>query len=611
MKQAGPWIKKNRWTFLGLVVITLALAGNTVRLVWLDEPNKLEPRLDEIVLQIANNNVVEAQLSPGGTELTGKFRDGVGFKTIVPVAYNETLVDSILAKDVEFEAKPVETNYVALALTSLLPILLLGGLMYFLLTSFQGGGKYSKFNKKLSKKTDEADKVTFADVAGNDEAVEELEEIKQFLLDPQRFEKLGAKVPRGVILVGPPGTGKTLLARAVAGEANRPFFSLSGSDFVELFVGVGASRVRELFKQAREQSPSIIFIDELDSVGRRRGAGMGGGHDEREQTLNQLLVEMDGFDVRSGVIVIAATNRVDILDPALLRPGRFDRHIMVSAPDVKGRAAILATHSRDKKFDADLSYEILARRTPGMTGADLANLVNEAALRAAKRGSATISMADAEAAIDRVMAGPERLTRVLSEDQRRVVAYHESGHAICGHVLPHADEVHKVSIVPRGAGLGWTMSLPEDDRILVSRSYLKSVLVMTLGGRSAEEEVFADITTGASDDIDKATQLARRMVMQFGMSERVGLIKIGDEGEEVFMGRTLGQGRDYSDDTAQTVDAEVRVLIESAHVEARAILAAHRSVLDQMAQELLDREKLGPEDLKRILGPLPAWHFAD
>jgi cell division protease FtsH len=324
-----------------------------------------------------------------------------------------------------------------------------------------------------------------------------------------------------------------------------------------------------------------------------------------------LLVEMDGFDVRSGVIVIAATNRVDILDPALLRPGRFDRHIMVSAPDVKGRAAILATHSRDKHFDDDVSYDILARRTPGMTGADLANVINEAALRAAKRTSQSISMHDVEAAIDRVMAGPERLTRVLSQDQRRVVAYHEAGHAICGHVLPEADDVHKVSIVPRGAGLGWTMSLPEDDRILVTRTYLRSVLVMTLGGRSAEEVVFAEITTGAADDIDKATQLARRMVTHFGMSDRIGLIKLGDDDQEVFMGRSLGHAREYSDDTAMTVDAEVRRLIEAAHAEARAILTEHRETLDQLATELLEVEKLGPEDLKRILGPLPTWNFAD
>ena len=442
--------------------------------------------------------------------------------------------------------------------------------------------------------------VTFADVAGADEAIEELEEIKDFLKDSEKFTKVGARIPKGVLLYGPPGTGKTLLARAVAGEANVPFYSISGSDFVEMFVGVGASRVRDLFNQAKENAPAIIFVDEIDAVGRHRGAGMGGGHDEREQTLNQLLVEMDGFDPKLNVIMIAATNRPDILDPALLRPGRFDRQVQVDAPDMKGRQAILDVHAKGKPMAKNVELEVLARKTPGFTGADLANVLNEAALLTARASKTTITNEVLDEAVDRVMAGPQRRSRMMSDHEKLITAYHEGGHALAAAAMRHSDPVTKVTILPRGRALGYTMVVPLDDKYSVTRNELLDQLTYAMGGRVAEEIVFKDPTTGASNDIDKATNIARRMVTEFGMSSDVGAVKLGQSSGEVFLGRDLGHQRDYSDAVAATVDREVRELIDNAHAEAWKVLSQNRVILDRLATELLEKETLDHHQLEEI-----------
>jgi cell division protease FtsH len=447
-------------------------------------------------------------------------------------------------------------------------------------------------------------KTTFNDVAGADEAIEELQEIREFLANPAKFQAIGAKIPKGVLLYGPPGTGKTLLARAVAGEAGVPFYSISGSDFVEMFVGVGASRVRDLFEQAKSNAPSIIFVDEIDAVGRHRGAGMGGGHDEREQTLNQLLVEMDGFDVKGGVIMIAATNRPDILDPALLRPGRFDRQIAVGPPDVIGREAVLKVHAKGKPFAADVDLGVIARRTPGFTGADLANVINEAALLTARNNGRLITGAALEESIDRVIAGPERKTRAMSDKEKRVTAYHEAGHALTAWAMPNLDPVHKVTILPRGRSLGHTLVLPLEDRYTQTRAEILDQLVYALGGRAAEELVFHEPTTGASDDIEKATKLARAMVTEYGMSTKLGAVKYGTGDSEPFLGRDYGHQRDYSEDIAADIDSEVRDLIEGAHDEAWEILQQYRDALDQMVLELVEKETLAKDDLERILAPV-------
>ncbi|MEO7555598.1 MAG: ATP-dependent zinc metalloprotease FtsH, partial [Acidimicrobiales bacterium] len=476
-----------------------------------------------------------------------------------------------------------------------------------LMNSMQGGNKVMSFGKVKSKQNGpDQPKVNFADVAGADEAVDELREIKEFLEDPGRFQAMGAKIPKGVLLYGPPGTGKTLLARAVAGEAGVPFFSISGSDFVEMFVGVGASRVRDLFGQAKSAAPAIIFVDEIDAVGRHRGAGLGGGHDEREQTLNQLLVEMDGFDVQAGVILIAATNRPDILDPALLRPGRFDRQIVVDRPDLAGRRAILAVHAEGKPLAPGIDLDRLAKRTPGFTGADLANLMNEAALLAARHRFEVIGFAQLDEAIDRVLAGPERKSRVISDKEKQVIAFHEAGHALVGHVLPDGDNVHKVSIVSRGRALGLTWYLPED-RYTLTTAQLRAQMAAVLGGRSAEELVFGEITTGAANDIEKCTEIARAMVTQYGMSGMLGPRKFGQEAGEVFVGRDQGATRDYSDDIASRIDDEVNTLIERAHGQALAILRRHRATLDQLAAELIERETCDDADLARIFEGVEPW----
>ena len=476
--------------------------------------------------------------------------------------------------------------------------------IYFIYNMQGGGNKVMGFAKSKAKMfIDNRPKVTFGDVAGCDEAKEELEEVVQFLKAPEKFTKLGAKVPRGVLLLGAPGTGKTLLSRAVAGEADVPFFSISGSDFVEMFVGVGAARVRDLFEQARKYQPCIIFIDEIDAVGRHRGAGLGGGHDEREQTLNQLLVEMDGFEAGAGIILIAATNRPDILDPALLRPGRFDRQVVVDRPDVNGRRDILKVHLKDKKIAKGVDLDVIARRTPGFVGADIANLVNEAALLAARRGKDKLGMSEFEEAIDRVMAGPERKSRIISPKEREIIAYHEAGHALVASKLEGSDPVHKISIIPRGhMALGYTLQLPEEDRFLISRQELADKITILLAGRTAESIKFGDVTTGASNDLERATQTARQMVTQFGMSERLGLVTLGRKQHEVFLGRDIVEDRNYSDEIAYAIDQEVRSIIDDSLEAARNILTVHRERLEEITRLLLEKEVLEGDELDELLG---------
>ncbi len=498
------------------------------------------------------------------------------------------------------------SSFVSL-LINVLPFVLFIGLWLFIMNRMQGGGgKVMSFGKSKAKRmTPDMPKITFADVAGADEAVEELGEIKEFLENPKKFQALGAKIPKGVLLFGPPGTGKTLLARAVAGEAGVPFFSISGSDFVEMFVGVGASRVRDLFEQAKQNSPCIIFIDEIDAVGRHRGAGMGGGHDEREQTLNQLLVEMDGFETNVNVILIAATNRPDVLDPALLRPGRFDRQIVVDRPDRSGREAILKVHSKDKPLGTEIDLGVLAGQTPGFTGADLANLINESALLTARAGKKTITMFELEEGIMRVLAGPEKKTRLLSEEERLITAYHEMGHALVGHFLPNCDPVHKISVVSRGQALGYTISLPTEDKFLVTRASLNDQLAMTLGGRAAEELVFNEITTGASNDIEKVTATSKAMVMKYGMSEKLGPRALGHDQGNPFLGRSFGAEADYSQEIAREIDDEIRRIIEEAHERARILLTEHMESLHRLSKILLDRETIDRSQFLKLLDDVP------
>ncbi|HSK48318.1 MAG TPA: ATP-dependent zinc metalloprotease FtsH, partial [Coriobacteriia bacterium] len=488
-------------------------------------------------------------------------------------------------------------------ITSVLPILLLVFVMFFFLNQMQGGNsKIMNFGKAKAKRmTRDQPRITFKDVAGADEAIEELQEIKEFLANPGKFQALGAKIPKGVLLVGPPGTGKTLLARAVAGEAAVPFFSISGSDFVEMFVGVGASRVRDLFEQAKAASPCIIFMDEIDAVGRQRGAGLGGGHDEREQTLNQLLVEMDGFDIKDNVILIAATNRPDILDPALLRPGRFDRQIVVDRPDLKGRHGILLVHSRGKPLADDIDLEVLARRTPGFTGADLANLINEAALLAARHGKKKIDMKELDESIERVISGPERKSRIISDEEKRIIAYHEAGHALVGHVLPMTDPIHKISIIARGQALGYTLALPAEDKFLTSKGQMTDQIAMMLGGRVAEEVSVGDITTGASNDIERATKMAKQMVTRFGMSEKLGPQTFGEPNHEVFLGRDFSANADYSQEVAYEIDKEISRLIDDGYEKARKILTERKAQLDLMSDVLVERETVDREELSALL----------
>ena len=565
--------------------------------------------INEFSAALSDGEVAEATLLDQDHEVRGELTDGTRYEVRFPQEYTDEITDQI--RDAEVASFDVdaqkESSWVSF-LWNLAPIVLILLVALWFLTRLQGGGRLMSFGKSRAKPVSkDQPKTTFADVAGLDEAVDELQEIKDFLEAPAKFQEMGAKIPKGVLLFGPPGTGKTLLAKAVAGEASVPFFSISGSDFVEMFVGVGASRVRDLFEQAKAASPAIIFVDEIDAVGRHRGAGLGGGHDEREQTLNQMLVEMDGFDQKTGVILVAATNRPDILDPALLRPGRFDRQIVVDRPDLEGRKAILRVHARSKPLAEGIDLDVIARRTPGFTGADLANLMNEAALLSARHDLKLIGTHQLEEAIDRVMAGPERRSRLISDREKRVIAYHEGGHALVAHALPHTDPVHKVSIIPRGRALGFTLTLPLEDKFLVTRSELADELAMLLGGRTAEELIFSDPTTGAQNDIERATAVARQMVTEFGMSEALGPLRFGQPRGEVFLGRDLANTPDYSDEVAATIDAEVRHLIESAHARARTILEANRAVLDRLATELITHETLDTDRVQEIFTAVEPW----
>ncbi|WGW11000.1 ATP-dependent zinc metalloprotease FtsH [Saxibacter everestensis] len=523
------------------------------------------------------------------------------------------------APDKGFTDEVPKQSWLTTLLLNLLPFVIILALFWFFLSQMQGGGsKIMQFGKSKAKLVSkETPKVNFADVAGVDEAVEELQEIKEFLAEPAKFQAVGAKIPKGVLLYGQPGTGKTLLARAVAGEANVPFYSISGSDFVEMYVGVGASRVRDLFEQAKQNAPCIIFIDEIDAVGRQRGAGMGGGHDEREQTLNQLLVEMDGFDVKTNIILIAATNRPDVLDPALLRPGRFDRQISVDAPDIKGREHILDVHAKGKPMAADVDLKTVAKRTPGFSGADLANVLNEAALLTARSNAQIIDNRALDEAIDRVIAGPQKRTRLMNEKERKITAYHEGGHALVAAAMRHTDPVTKVTILPRGRALGYTMVMPSEDKYSTTRNELLDQLAYALGGRVAEELVFHDPTTGAANDIEKATSTARKMVTQYGMSDKVGMVKLGSDGSDPFVGREAGHAADHSEKVSAIIDEEVRLLIEEAHDEAWDVLVEYREVLDTLALELLERETLNQSELSEVFTPVvkrdlrPVWLSSD
>ena len=584
-----------------------------------EEFKKVETSL--ILNEISLNNVESALVIDKEQKVQvvlkdGEFVDGSNKLEASYVAGQEALIVELLTSNppsANWDIKvPTQSFFVSLIL-SILPILLI----IFLLLLFMGGGQGSRvlsFGRSRAKlQNKEMPTNTFIDVAGADEAVAELREIKDFLASPEKYKSIGAKIPKGVLLYGPPGTGKTLLARAVAGEAKVPFYSISGSEFVEMFVGVGASRVRDLFYQAKQNAPAIVFVDEIDAVGRQRGAGLGGGNDEREQTLNQLLVEMDGFEANGQVILIAATNRPDVLDPALLRPGRFDRQISVDRPDLKGRAAILAVHAKNKPVAKDVDLPSFAKRTPGFTGADLANVLNEAALLAARQERKAIKNSDIDEAIDRVMAGPQKVSRLMTEEERRITAYHEGGHALVAHALPHTDPVHKVTIMPRGRALGYTMVLPDEDRYAVTRNQMLDQLAYTMGGRAAEELIFHDPTTGASNDIEKATNLARAMVTQYGMTQRLGAIKLGISDSQPFLGRDYGHQRDYSENVAAIVDSEIREMIENAHQEAFDILVANRETLDRMVEELLENETLNKEEIERIfkkvkkVKPRAAW----
>jgi len=552
---------------------------------------------------LAAGKVSRVTMQTKDQNLEVALKDGKTYVTGYPDNYGAQVTDAVDTAKVPFVVEGRGGSAWWGFLITLAPFVLFFVFWIFLMNQMQGGGsKVMSFGKSRAKRmAPDQPKITFRDVAGADEAVEELEEIKDFLENPKRFQALGARIPKGVLLYGPPGTGKTLLARAVAGEAGVPFFSISGSDFVEMFVGVGASRVRDLFEQAKQSSPCIIFMDEIDAVGRHRGAGLGGGHDEREQTLNQLLVEMDGFEAKDNIILIAATNRPDILDPALLRPGRFDRQIMVDRPDRAGRAEILRVHTRGKPISKEIELDTLAGQTPGFTGADLANLVNESALLAARKGKKIIDEQELEEGILRVIAGPEKKTRLLSDKERVVTAYHEMGHAIVGHFLPNADPVHKISIVSRGQALGYTISMPSEDKFLTTRAQLEDTMAMTLGGRAAEELVFAEITTGAANDLEKITATAKQMTMRFGMSEKLGPRVLGHSQGAPFLGRDMHSEPDYSDDIARQIDTEIRRIIEDAYQRAKDILSEHRNDLENITQVLLRRETIERDEFLRLL----------
>ncbi len=586
------------------ILVVLVLAFFASRVISPGEPEEI-PTFNEFTERVDSepDSIETVTFEQKQNKLKYTLTDGTEYETGYLAEQEDTLINTLETKDIETNIDPITGGGILGALTYILPFLLFLGLWIFLMNQMQGGGsRVMSFGKSKAKRMSvDAPKITFRDVAGADEAVQELHEIKEFLENPKKFQALGARIPKGVLLYGPPGTGKTLLARAVAGEAGVPFFSISGSDFVEMFVGVGASRVRDLFEQAKQSSPCIIFMDEIDAVGRHRGAGMGGGHDEREQTLNQLLVEMDGFEMKDNIILIAATNRPDILDPALLRPGRFDRQVVVDRPDRKGRKQILEVHTRGKPLAKEIDLDALAGQTPGFTGADLANLINESALLTARTGKREITMVELEEGIMRVIAGPEKKTRIMSEKERLITAFHEMGHAIVGHMLPNCDPVHKVSIIGRGQALGYTISLPGEDKFLTTRAELSDTMAMTLGGRAAEEIVFGEITTGASNDIEKVTATAKSMVMRFGMSEKLGPRVFGHDTTQPFLGRSMGSEPDYSDEIAREIDDEIRRMVESAHQSARDILSEHREDLDRISNILLTRETIDAEEFVALL----------
>jgi cell division protease FtsH len=583
-----------------LIVVVLAFFAQKLISPGTQEQDKT---YSQFLTQIENGDVKKATLNTKNNRIDVEPDKGSKYETAYPDNTEQNLINTLRAEDINFDVKAKSGSGWLTALTYILPFVIFLLFWLFIINQMQGGGsKVMSFGKSRAKRMSvDAPKITFRDVAGVDEAVEELHEIKEFLENPKKFQALGARIPKGVLLYGPPGTGKTLLARAVAGEAGVPFFSISGSDFVEMFVGVGASRVRDLFEQAKQNSPCIIFMDEIDAVGRHRGAGMGGGHDEREQTLNQLLVEMDGFEMKDNIILIAATNRPDILDPALLRPGRFDRQIVVDRPDRKGRAKILEVHTRGKPLAKTIDLDNLAAQTPGFTGADLQNLVNEAALLSARQGKREIDHIQLEEGIMRVIAGPEKKTRVMSEKERRITAFHEMGHALVAHFLENTDPVHKISVISRGQALGYTISLPTEDKFLTTRAELQDTMAMTLGGRAAEELVFGEVTTGASNDLEKVTATAKQMVMRFGMSEKLGPRVFGHDHGQPFLGREYSSEPDYSDDVAREIDDEIRRVVEEAHQSARNILDQHREDLDHTSTILLRRETIEREEFIQLL----------
>jgi cell division protease FtsH len=602
-----------------VIVLLVYLASQTL----MSEKPKKKVTYAALQTQVRDEpeSIKQIVINPSKQEMTVEFKptggNDKGEKTKVAYPSPESLRDfegKLRKNNIDFDSKAVGGSPWWSLLTSLLPFVLLFGFWIFLMNQVQGGGsKVMSFGKSRAKRmTPDSPKIGFKDVAGVDEAVEELHEIKEFLENPKKFQALGARIPKGVLLYGPPGTGKTLLARAVAGEAGVPFFSISGSDFVEMFVGVGASRVRDLFEQAKQAAPCIVFMDEIDAVGRHRGAGLGGGHDEREQTLNQLLVEMDGFELKDNIILIAATNRPDILDPALLRPGRFDRQIVVDRPDRNGRKKILEVHAKGKPIASEVDLDTLAAGTPGFTGADLSNLVNEAALLAARRGKKTIEQEELEEGIMRVIAGPEKKTRLLSEEERKVTAYHEMGHALVGHHLDQDTDVHKISVISRGQALGYTISLPREDRYLTRKSTLMDQLAATLGGRAAEELVFNEVTTGAANDLEKVTSTAKQMIMRFGMSEKLGPRVLGRNHDLPFLGREMSAEPDYSEEVAREIDEEIRRVIEEAHERALAVLKEHMDELHRLTAILIERETIDKDQFLRLLEGAPEEEvFAD
>lgn len=579
-----------------LYVLVIAALATAVDSFMGQSSTKSELSYTGFIQQVQQKKIDKITIT-NNHDIVGTMKNGTEFKTYAPT--DDSLIPTLNNNGVEITAKPADSpSWWMTLLTSIVPMVILIAVWFFIMQQSQGGGgKMMNFGKSRAKMMDDAVKVNFQDVAGQEEAKEELEEIVEFLKNPDKFTKMGAKIPKGVLLAGPPGTGKTLLAKAVAGEAGVPFFTISGSDFVEMFVGVGASRVRDLFQQAKKNAPCIIFIDEIDAVGRQRGAGLGGGHDEREQTLNQLLVEMDGFDASEGIITIAATNRPDILDPALLRPGRFDRQVMVGRPDLRGREAILQVHAKNKPLAGDVDLKTIAKKVPGFTGADLANLLNEAALLAARQNKTIITMDDLEEASEKVSMGPERRSHIVTEKERRLTAFHESGHAIVGHLLPDCDPVHKVTIVPRGYAGGYTMSLPEEEQNYETKKQMLAHIRMALGGRVAEALTLKDISSGASGDLQTVTKIARNMVTRYGMSDELGPIVFGEQREQVFLGRDLGHERNYSESTAEQIDAEVHRIVTEAYDDVVKLLSENMDFLHNMAEALLEYETIDHEDV--------------